>query len=757
MASTSACGRPPSWVRPRPITRPSRTITQPTAGLGQVRPSDRRASASVARIIASVLEVGLGEVGDELLEVLGLAEIAIDRGEAHIGHRIERAQRVHHQLTDLRRGNLALAGAFEAPHDAVDHALGALGIDRALATRHLDRAGELVAVELHTLAVLLHHRQLAQLHALEGGETRSAGRAVTPPADRGIIVSRSRVLNLCVLVTAEWTAHLVPLFILWLGALSVAVNGKAGTERVHLGTHLFLDLSVAVRAVVGDTVEHVGDQVTDLAEFGRAEAARRPGRRAEPNPRGDRVFLGVTWNAVLVDGDAGAIEHLLGRHAGRLLGPQIDQHDVAVGAARDDFQAAFAERRGQRARIVDDVLSIDLEVGPERLAEGDGLGGDDVHQRPALQAGEHRRVDLLADLGVGRQHHAAARAAQGLVGRRRHDMGMRQWGGIDAGGDEAGIVRHIDHEEGANLVGHLAEARPVDVTRVGRSAGHDQPGLLLARHRFHLLVVDQVAVGLDAVRHDLEPLARLVGRRAVCEMAALVECHAHEFVAGLQQRHEYRLVGLRAGVRLHVGERAVEQLAGAVDGELFGLVDFLAAAVVAPAGIALGVFVGEHRARRFQHRARDDVLRGDKLDLLALAVQLALEHRIDRRIRLGEPLGEHGQREIAHLGSGLTHVVQPLESLATRPTWRPPLNSVARKTLSASRAVSGPISRWPNATASLCSRANLADVTSWANAARTLGWRLAAIGMPISVPHTRTPRSALPAAMTSVMAPPKSG
>jgi hypothetical protein len=50
-ASTSACGRPPSCVRPRAITRPSRTITHPTDGLGQVRPSDRRASASAARII----------------------------------------------------------------------------------------------------------------------------------------------------------------------------------------------------------------------------------------------------------------------------------------------------------------------------------------------------------------------------------------------------------------------------------------------------------------------------------------------------------------------------------------------------------------------------------------------------------------------------------------------------------------------------------------------------------------------------------
>jgi hypothetical protein len=90
----------------------------------------------------------------------------------------------------------------------------------------------------------------------------------------------------------------------------------------------------------------------------------------------------------------------------------------------------------------------------------------------------------------------------------------------------------------------------------------------------------------------------------------------------------------------------IEQLAGAVDRQLLGLVDLLAAAVVAPAGIALGILVGQHRARRLEHGARDDVLRGDQLDLLLLAMQLALEHGVDRRIGLGETLGEHRQRRV---------------------------------------------------------------------------------------------------------------
>ena len=51
---------------------------------------------------------------------------------------------------------------------------------------------------------------------------------------------------------------------------------------------------------------------------------------------------------------------------------------------------------------------------------------------------------------------------------------------------------------------------------------------------------------------------------------------------------------------------ALEQLLGALDGQLLGLVDVLAAAVVAVAGIAFGVLVGEHAAGRLEHGAGND-------------------------------------------------------------------------------------------------------------------------------------------------------
>ena len=102
---------------------------------------------------------------------------------------------------------------------------------------------------------------------------------------------------------------------------------------------------------------------------------------------------------------------------------------------------------GKRLGVFDDVLRVDLEVRPQRLGERDRLGGDHVHQRPALQAREDRRVELLGQRLVVAQDQAAARAAQRFVRGRGGDMGMRHRRGMHAAGDEPGEMRHVDHED----------------------------------------------------------------------------------------------------------------------------------------------------------------------------------------------------------------------------------------------------------------------------------------------------------------------
>ena len=168
-----------------------------------------------------------------------------------------------------------------------------------------------------------------------------------------------------------------------------------------------------------------------------------------------------------------------------------------------------------------------------------------------------------------------------------------------------------------------ADAREVDDARVGAGADDDHLRLVLVRQPLQLLVVDPLVVLAHAVGDDRVELAREVERVAVREVAAVREVHAEHGVAGLQRREIDRHVGLRAGVRLHVGVVGAEERLGARDGQRLDHVHELAAAVVALAGIAFGVLVGEHRARGLENRLADEVLRGDELESLGLAAALA--------------------------------------------------------------------------------------------------------------------------------------
>ncbi len=85
---------------------------------------------------------------------------------------------------------------------------------------------------------------------------------------------------------------------------------------------------------------------------------------------------------------------------------------------------------GEGLGIFDDLLLVGLELRLQRLLEGHRLGGDDMHQRPALDAGEDVAVERLGKLFAA-EDHAAARAAQGLVGGGGDKLGMgdRDWDG----------------------------------------------------------------------------------------------------------------------------------------------------------------------------------------------------------------------------------------------------------------------------------------------------------------------------------------
>ncbi len=105
------------------------------------------------------------------------------------------------------------------------------------------------------------------------------------------------------------------------------------------------------------------------------------------------------------------------------------------------------------------------------------------------------------------------------------------------------------------------------------------------------------------------------------QVTAVGKVETHNLVARIEASHKYGRVGLRAGVRLHVGPRSPKKLLRAVDGELLDLVHHFTTTVVALAGQALGVFVGQHAAGGFHHLLRSKVFGGDQFDARLLPVQ----------------------------------------------------------------------------------------------------------------------------------------
>ena len=221
--------------------------------------------------------------------------------------------------------------------------------------------------------------------------------------------------------------------------------------------------------------------------------------------------------------------------------------------------------------------------------------------------------------------------------------------GVLARRDEAGEVGHVGHEVGPHRIGDLAEAGEVELTGIGRPAGDDQLGLGLLGDARELVHVEPRVLLAHAVGHDVEVEPGEVDLHPVGEMAAVIELHAQDPVTGIEQGHVDSGVGLGAGVRLDVGVLGPEQLLRPVDGQLLGHVHVLAAAVVALAGIALRVLVGEHRSLAVENRLGNEVLGGDHLERPLLAAGLVLEHLRDLRIDVGHRLGEEIRGELTHL------------------------------------------------------------------------------------------------------------
>ena len=84
------------------------------------------------------------------------------------------------------------------------------------------------------------------------------------------------------------------------------------------------------------------------------------------------------------------------------------------------------------------------------------------------------------------------------------------------------------------------------------------------------------------------------------EMPASGQIQPHEHITGLQERQKDRLIGLTARIGLHIGKATVKQTLDALNRQRFSNINKLTATIIAPTGIAFGIFIGQNRTLGLQ-------------------------------------------------------------------------------------------------------------------------------------------------------------
>ena len=130
-------------------------------------------------------------------------------------------------------------------------------------------------------------------------------------------------------------------------------------------------------------------------------AMPKPRVVAAETPRRNPVHFGgaarIERDRVLVRRDPGAGERGLRLLAEDLDRREIEQHHVGVGAARDNPDAVFVDRAGERTRVLDHAPRVVLELRAKGFAQAHRLGGEDVGVKTALDTGEHGRLEALGE------------------------------------------------------------------------------------------------------------------------------------------------------------------------------------------------------------------------------------------------------------------------------------------------------------------------------------------------------------------------
>ena len=339
--------------------------------------------------------------------------------------------------------------------------------------------------------------------------------------------------------------------------LGDALGRQVGDLRFDLLQGIESDLAARQFAQQADVAERLNlghgpvDQVRHLVHLRRPEPPLAQPGRAQANAHRLRRDL-IAGDGVPVGHNARQVQDAHGwlaaqGKAGRGLDAvQVQHAKVTVGAAVGQLQATALQPFSQGSGV---LLDPPLQP-PEGLRLGDleshAHGGEFLSMGSALLAGKDGHIYAIGQLLIGGHDDSPPRAAERLVGREGDDIGDAHGARESTGDDHARRVADVSQQQGAHLVGDVGKRLPVGRPGVGGKASDDHLGLVLVGQITDLVVIQPAGPPTDAIADDLIALAGKVELAAVGQVTALVEVHAHDHIASLDNSVIDGQVGRRA-------------------------------------------------------------------------------------------------------------------------------------------------------------------------------------------------------------------
>ena len=128
---------------------------------------------------------GTGETVQFVTELVGGCEITVNTGKAYVGHLIELAQLVHHQLTYIPGWNLSFAQVLQPALNRLNEVFNLFYRDRSLLACRIKPDLQLLASVWFPSAIPLDYYKTEGLNVFVGRESLVALETLPATADRG--------------------------------------------------------------------------------------------------------------------------------------------------------------------------------------------------------------------------------------------------------------------------------------------------------------------------------------------------------------------------------------------------------------------------------------------------------------------------------------------------------------------------------------------------------------------------------------------